>query len=55
MVSKSILKNFRFRLLSLLIVSALLAGCEGNVGVGMSVGIPVGSHGYVSVGGRRWL
>ncbi|MGI9260659.1 MAG: hypothetical protein ACR2QR_01415 [Woeseiaceae bacterium] len=50
-----VLKNLRFRLLSLLIISALIAGCDANVGVGMSVGIPVGSHGYVSVGGGRWL
>jgi len=33
----------------------LLAGCSGNVGVGISVGVPVGDHGYISVGGHRWL
>lgn len=33
----------------------MLAGCQGNVGVGMSVGVPVGNHGYISVGGHRWL
>ena len=33
----------------------MLAGCQGNVGVGMSVGVPVGNHGYMSVGGHRWL
>jgi outer membrane biogenesis lipoprotein LolB len=33
----------------------LLAGCSGNVGVGMSVGVPVGDHGYISVGGHRRL
>jgi hypothetical protein len=32
----------------------LLTGCSGNVGVGVSVGVPVGNHGYVSVGGTRW-
>jgi hypothetical protein len=32
----------------------VLAGCSGNVGVGVSVGIPVGNHGYVSVGGSHW-
>jgi hypothetical protein len=32
----------------------VLAGCSGNVGVGVSVGVPVGNHGYVSVGGSRW-
>jgi hypothetical protein len=31
-----------------------LVGCSGNVGVGMSVGVPVGNHGFVSVGGSRW-
>jgi hypothetical protein len=32
----------------------LLTGCSGNVGVGVSVGVPVGNHGYVSVGGSHW-
>jgi hypothetical protein len=32
----------------------LLGGCSGNVGIGLSVGVPVGSHGYMSVGSRRW-
>lgn len=32
----------------------LLAGCSGNVGVGLSVGVPIGDHGYISVGGNRW-
>ena len=31
-----------------------LAGCSGNVGVGLSVGVPIGDHGYISVGGGRW-
>jgi hypothetical protein len=31
-----------------------LAGCSGNVGVGLSVGVPIGDHGYMSVGGSRW-
>ena len=34
--------------------SALIAGCQGNVGVGLSVGVPIGNHGYMSVGGSRW-
>lgn len=33
----------------------MLAGCNANVGVGMSVGVPVGNHGYISVGGNRWM
>jgi hypothetical protein len=32
-----------------------LGGCNGNVGVGVSVGVPVGKHGYMSVGTGRWL
>ena len=41
-------------LLVVLLTSLSLAGCSGNVGVGVSVGVPVGNHGYVSVGGTRW-
>jgi len=40
-----------------LLVMACLAvsGCTANVGVGLSVGVPVGNHGYMSFGtGRRW-
>ena len=33
----------------------LLGGCDANVGVGMSVGVPVGSHGHMRVGGHTWL
>ncbi len=32
-----------------------LGGCSGNVGVGMSVGVPIGNHGYISVGGGNWF
>jgi predicted small secreted protein len=42
-------------LTALLLTCLSLAGCNANVGVGMSVGVPVGSHGYMSVGGTRWL
>ena len=46
----------RNSLIALLALSCLsLAGCSGNVGVGVSVGVPIGNHGYVSVGGNRWL
>ena len=43
-------------LAALLLSTLLLTGCSGNIGVGMSVGIPVGSNGYVSVGAssHRW-
>jgi predicted small secreted protein len=40
--------------IAVLLTSLSLAGCDGNVGVGVSVGVPVGSHGYMSVGGTRW-
>jgi predicted small secreted protein len=42
-------------LLALVIsTSLLLTGCNASVGVGMSVGVPVGNHGYMSIGtGRR--
>ena len=40
--------------IAILLTSLSLAGCDGNVGVGVSVGVPVGSHGYARVGGTRW-
>lgn len=45
----------RIMVLLLSLCCLALAGCQGNVGVGMSVGVPVGNHGYVSVGGHRWM
>lgn len=48
-------KLIRFIALSAVILTSLsLAGCSGNVGVGLSVGVPIGNHGYMSVGGTRW-
>jgi predicted small secreted protein len=41
-------------LIAVLLTTLSLAGCDGNVGVGVSVGVPVGNHGYMSVGGTRW-
>ena len=41
--------------LALLISTLSLSGCSGNVGVGLSVGVPIGDHGYMSVGTSRWL
>jgi len=41
-------------ILILAAVSLQIAGCSGNVGVGLSVGVPIGDHGYISVGGTRW-
>lgn len=37
------------------LVCLMLGGCSGNVGVGMSVGVPVGNHGHVRIGGHTWL
>lgn len=39
----------------LLLLCLLLAGCSGNIGVGVNVGVPIGDHGYMSIGGGRWL
>lgn len=47
------LRNVLVLLLSLCCL--MLVGCNGNVGVGMSVGVPVGNNGHVRVGGHRWL
>lgn len=41
-------------LATVLMMTLSLAGCDGNVGVGLSVGVPIGNHGYMSVGGTRW-
>jgi predicted small secreted protein len=41
-------------LVSLLATSSLLASCSGNVGVGLNVGIPIGDHGYMSLGTSHW-
>ena len=32
----------------------MLGGCNTSVGVGVSVGVPVGNHGHVSIGASRW-
>ena len=49
---RKILKNSVH--LGVLFCCLLLASCSGNVGVGLSVGVPIGNHGYMSVGGTRW-
>jgi hypothetical protein len=41
-------------MLALLVSMLSVNGCAGPVGVGMSVGVPVGPHGYMSVGASRW-
>ncbi|MBV9726255.1 MAG: hypothetical protein JO299_13930 [Gammaproteobacteria bacterium] len=41
--------------LALMISMLTVDGCgPGSVGVGMSVGVPVGTRGYMSVGTSRW-
>ena len=47
--------NRRLMILLLSLCCLMLAGCNANVGVGMSVGVPVGNHGYISMGGHRWM
>jgi predicted small secreted protein len=51
---RSIIKKILFA--TVLASSLLLAGCSSNIGVGMSVGVPIGDHGYISLGGgsNRW-
>jgi hypothetical protein len=44
----------RLMLVSVLACSTVVAGCSGSVGVGVSVGVPIGNHGYMSVGTSRW-
>jgi len=44
----------RVTLLLLAATCLQLAGCSGNVGVGISVGVPIGDHGHIRVGGGRW-
>jgi len=39
---------------AVLATSTLVAGCSGNIGVGLNVGVPIGNHGYMSVGTSRW-
>lgn len=47
--------GMRRALIALLALVCLsLAGCSGNIGVGLSVGVPVGDHGYMSIGSGRW-
>jgi predicted small secreted protein len=50
---KNAMKKILF--VMLLASSALIAGCNGNVGIGLNVGVPIGNHGYMSVGTSRWL
>ena len=40
---------------ALIVTTLPLGGCTGNLGVGVSVGVPIGQHGSLSVGTSRWL
>jgi hypothetical protein len=52
---KAMRKAVRIGAVVALMLSMLaIAGCSGNVGVGVSVGVPVGNYGYMSVGTSRW-
>jgi hypothetical protein len=44
----------RVLLAATLLACLMFGGCSGNVGVGLSVGVPIGNHGYMSVGTSRW-
>lgn len=48
-------KTFRrIMLVAVLVAGSLNTGCTGNIGVGLSVGVPIGDHGYMSIGTHRW-
>jgi len=52
------MRSMKKKLLLILVLSSslLLTGCNASVGIGMSVGVPIGSHGYMSIGtgSGRW-
>jgi hypothetical protein len=45
----------RAGVLVLAVITLMLGGCNANVGVGVSVGVPIGDNGYLSVGSGRWF
>lgn len=45
----------KLSLVLLIAVTLMLGGCNANVGVGMSVGVPIGNNGYMSVGTGSWF
>ena len=55
-VGEIMLKSVRNSAIILIVLASTLGlvACSGNVGVGVSVGVPVGSHGYMRVGTSRW-
>jgi predicted small secreted protein len=50
----------KYNIIKTLSISALLAAylalsaCNANIGVGLNVGVPIGNHGYMSIGTGRW-
>jgi hypothetical protein len=44
----------RMMLVTVLVAGSLNTGCSANIGVGLSVGVPIGDHGYMSIGTHRW-
>lgn len=50
-------KHYLIKTLSisaLLLAYLALSACNANIGVGLSVGVPIGNHGYINVGTGRW-
>lgn len=45
----------KFCVLAVICASVMIGGCGANVGVGLNVGVPIGDHGYVSLGSNRWF
>ena len=45
----------RVLLATALLSTLVLSGCNANVGIGMSVGVPIGNNGRMSVSTGRWL
>ena len=39
---------------ALLLSYLALSGCNASIGVGLNVGVPIGNHGYMSIGTGRW-
>lgn len=50
------MRRWKQRLAMVLLLGSCLTlvACSGRVGVGVSVGVPVGNHGHISVGASRW-
>jgi len=38
-----------------LLATLVLSGCNARVGVGMSVGVPIGNNAHMSLSTGRWL